>query len=106
MRILLCLLLATLFLYNPFLSAVQETSELAVCHPASHRGTVGSSELESFARPDASAQALCVAEFEQGFAELLAIELSSSSFVGVQKVMAVPQAGFSASLWFRPPPSA
>src|SRR5258706_4508499 len=53
-RIFTCLLLAGLFLYNPFLAAYPSAGNSAVCHPASYRATVGSSELEQFAQPIAN----------------------------------------------------
>ena len=51
-RVFACILLVGLFLYNPFLAAGRASGNLMVCHPASHRGTVGSSELEQFAQPN------------------------------------------------------
>src|SRR5580704_11658762 len=43
-----CMLLVFLFLHNPYLSAPGSAGGLNVKHPASHRATVGSSELERY----------------------------------------------------------
>src|SRR5215468_10494355 len=53
-QVLVCFLLAGLFLYNPFLVGHRENGALAVCHPASHRATVGALELEQFSQRDRS----------------------------------------------------
>jgi len=106
-KILLCVLLACLFLYNPFQAASHDHGSLMVCHPASYRATVASSEVEQFAPPMAGAAALAL---EPNAAERLISQLAandSESRSGFdQEVIASPQAGFSSSLWFRPPPSA
>lgn len=101
----MCLLLAMLFLYNPFLSATRATSGLMVCHPASHRATVGASELESLGQPNASVQILYVADFTRDFAAVLAVSLTTTEYAPQQEVITTPKAGFFASLWFRPPPA-
>jgi hypothetical protein len=44
----LCLLLANLFLYNPFLAGADCFGGLNLCHPPSNRATIGSSELQQF----------------------------------------------------------
>jgi len=41
-----CLVLATLLLFNPFFAAPRSGHNLEVCHPASHRATVGASEMQ------------------------------------------------------------
>jgi hypothetical protein len=56
-QILTCVLLAGLFLYNPFLAASRASNSLTVCHPASYRATVGCSELEQFTPPNDTAAA-------------------------------------------------
>jgi hypothetical protein len=47
-RILVCLTLAILFLYNPFLGMASSGDGLNIRHSASHRATVGASELQHF----------------------------------------------------------
>jgi len=104
-RIAVCLLLAILFLYNPFLSGARPVGTLTVCHPASHRATVGASELESLGQPNPAAQILFVADFTRGFTAQLNPSLTTSQYRPQQEVITTPQAGFFASLWFRPPPA-
>jgi hypothetical protein len=104
-RAIVCFLLAGLFLYNPFLAGHRENAGLAVCHPASHRATVGSSELEQFPQrhqavaplpePDAARYVMnpsCAAPF----AALAAADRDE---------LLVRERWFSSSLWFRPPPA-
>src|SRR5690349_24532253 len=57
-QVAVCFLLAGLFLYYPFLISYREDGDLTVCHPASHRATVGSSELEQFPQRDKVVAAL------------------------------------------------
>lgn len=103
-RVVVCFLLAMLFLYNPFLSASRSAGTLMVCHPASHRATVGASELESLGQPNLTAPLLYVADFTQDFTTQLAATLTSTQYRPQQEVIVAPQAGFCSSLWFRPPP--
>src|SRR5215467_7667580 len=74
-RILLCVLLACLFLYNPFQAAGHDHGSLMVCHPASYRATVASSEVEQFAQPMAGADALAL---EENAAEPLISQLAAN----------------------------
>src|SRR5262249_51065588 len=101
-----CLALAALFLYNPFLGDARNAGNLSVCHPASHRATVGSSELESFAKPAASLATVEAAQIAPGIIALLAAPAELSQSSSEPQVVAKPRAGFSSSLWFRPPPAA
>ena len=104
-RILTCILLAGLFLYNPFLGATCATGNLMVGHPASHRATVGSSELEQFRQSDISARALLPAVTD---AEILILQVATSDSAparDIEEKVVVPLAGFSSSLRFRPPPT-
>jgi hypothetical protein len=102
-----CILLVGLFLYNPFLAAGRASGNLMVCHPASHRGTVGSSELEQFAQPNGGVAAL-LPEVAEGQPLLTQVaENDCASQRAIEEVIVVaPQTGFSSSLWFRPPPAA
>lgn len=103
-RIAICLVLAILFMYNPFLSTALSAGTLTVCHPASHRATVGASELESFGKPNPTAQILHVADFTRDFTAPLTVS-RTPQYTPQAEVIAKPQAGFFVSLWFRPPPT-
>jgi hypothetical protein len=106
-QVLTCLLLAALFFYNPFLAAVRSSNGLAVGHPASHRASVGSSELEQFAPPIGSAIALLpnIAEVRALLPQVTA-KNSLSRYKVDEEFVVTPRTGFSSSLWFRPPPVA
>jgi len=79
---------------------------VVVCHPASYRATVGSSELEQFAQPDVSATELLP---ESQAAPVSALQITDSNGESQHYVeppiVPSPQTGFSSSLWFRPPPA-
>jgi hypothetical protein len=107
LKILVCLLLAGLFLYNPFLAASRASSGLAVCHPASYRATVAACEIEQLAQPSASFS-LAQPEFDATVLSIPRMSVPDAETRDhVQKdVEATPQTGFSSSLWFRPPPVA
>src|SRR5215469_17723113 len=47
-----CLVLAALLLFNPFFATPRSGHSLEVSTPASHRATVGASELEHFSPTD------------------------------------------------------
>lgn len=102
----ICVLLALLFLYNPFASAVSASGGLTVCHPASYRGTVACSELERYPRPNIRVAALLpiAAEIQRLIPSLITAAPRVSRSVEDEAV-ATPQTGFSSSLWFRPPPA-
>jgi hypothetical protein len=105
-KILVCVLLAGLFLYNPFLAIGKSSESLSVCHPASHRATVASSELEQRALPS---DPTCAPQPDAARLQLLSEELdatvSASQHYVQPEVVLLPQTGFSSSLWFRPPPA-
>lgn len=107
-KLLLCVLLACLFLYNPF-QAISHNPGMGVCHPASYRATVASSEVEQFAPPTVDADALVL---ELDSVDWLMMHLTSNNGESrqtsafLEEVAAPSQAGFSSSLWFRPPPAA
>ena len=99
----LCLILAALLLYNPFLAAPQPGHSLEVCHPASHRATVGASELQHFSPADGwgCLPAVDIAEVEQ------VVPLrgpTSQSFLISLPIPLPTQQFFGPGLWFRPPP--
>jgi hypothetical protein len=102
-----CLLLTALFLYNPFPAVSRNSAGLAVGHPASYRGTLASSEVEQFAPPASSSIGLLpnVTDVQVLIPQLAATHSAAPYYVE-EAVVATPQTGFSASLWFRPPPPA
>ncbi|HEV2194685.1 MAG TPA: hypothetical protein VGR55_03855 [Candidatus Acidoferrum sp.] len=99
-----CLVLATLLLYNPFFTTLRSGHNLDLCHPVSHRATVGSSELQHFSPADGwdhfpavnCAEATIVLPLPVVRAQFLLVPPSvphfSEQFVGP-------------GLWFRPPPA-
>jgi hypothetical protein len=106
-RILTCVLLAGLLLYNPFLAASRASDSLSVCHPASHRATVGSSELERFTQPNDTALAFLpnLADVQELIPRFVAMHSTQRQYAEQEEVVASSQTGFSSSLWFRPPPA-
>jgi hypothetical protein len=106
-RILTCVLLAGLFLYNPFLTASRASDSLSVCHPASHRATVGSSELDRFTQPNDPALAYLPnpADAQELIPRFAVMHSTQRQYAEQEEVVADPQTGFSSSLWFRPPPA-
>jgi hypothetical protein len=100
-----CLLLAGLLLYNPFLSAIHSSSGLSVHHLSRNRATVGSGELQPFS-PVSTGVAADV-QLEEGTGEIIAIaggqEILLATDLARDRVI-TPD--FSSNLWFRPPPSA
>jgi len=99
-----CLLLAFLFLYNPYLSAPGSVGRLNVEHPASHRATVGSSELERYSPTGNESAHVFVAFFSANFFSFPAQSPSHSSPIPRSELLP-PQRILCASLWFRPPPT-
>jgi len=99
-----CLLLATLLLYNPFFAVPHSANGVDIGHRASHRATVGASELQHFSPID-------------GWGALPAIDTGIAAVVlplpepSPQFFFALPQAPhfsqqfFGPGLWFRPPPA-
>jgi hypothetical protein len=102
-----CVLLAGLFLYNPFLAANPSFGSASVCHPPSYRATVGSSELEQLRLPTAGVVPLLLPNVYavQVFIRQMAAGKAESRCYIEQVVVANPRTGFSSSLWFRPPPA-
>lgn len=102
--IVVCLALAVLFLYNPYLAVTPSSSVLNVHHTLSYRATVGSSELQHFSPPDARkifATSIAVAttwlESPINFLVSQVAEVSTHHLRPYQLVCA--------DLWFRPPPA-
>ena len=103
-NIVVCLALAVLFLYNPYLAVTPSSSVLNVHHTLSYRATVGSSELQHFSPTDArKILALSVAIV------LSWLDAPANPIVSrVTDVSPHPACAFEVScsdLWFRPPPS-
>jgi hypothetical protein len=99
----MCLLLAALSLFNPFLNAAAGTSGLNFCHAASHRATVGSSELQQFT-PTSGRSVL-------ESAALVTVQLLREVISDIRHPLAtamleaaLPAEILPACLWFRPPP--
>jgi len=106
-QVFICLLLAALFLYNPFLAIGTNSGGLTVCHPASYRATIASSEVEQFAQPNSPSTApLTNVTDVQVLLPQLAISYPTRWHYVEVDVVVTPQTGFSSSLWFRPPPAA
>ena len=104
-QVALCLLLALLVVYNPYLSATDPGMGLCVRHSASFRATLGASELQHFTPEDsvamlAAAATLALAHFLQ-----FRLPESSERHTRVTQRVAPPEQALPASLWFRPPPA-
>jgi hypothetical protein len=101
----LCLLLAALFLYNPFCTICMSSGPSAVVqHPVSYRSTIASSELGcgTVQHTKLHVAALTVLVTTEKF--LLHEKDDSRPKPVDDTVRAVTQA-FATSLWFRPPPN-
>jgi hypothetical protein len=103
-EIFVCLALAILFLYNPFLALTPSSNVLNVNHSLSYRATVASSELQHFSPPDARKI------FALSVASVLTWLDSPANLVvsRVTKVFPYPACAFEvvcSDLWFRPPPA-
>jgi hypothetical protein len=100
-----CLLLAGLLLYNPFLSVIHSSSGLSVHHLSRNRATVGSGELQPFS--PVSAEVAADVQLEEGTGEITTTsggeEFQLATDLTRDRVI-TPD--FSSNLWFRPPPSA
>lgn len=100
-----CLLLAGLLLYNPFLSLFHSPTGLSVHHLSRNRALVGSGELQPFSPVsyDVAEDVLPanrageIIPIARGQEILLATDLARDRVI-------TPD--FSSNLWFRPPPLA
>jgi hypothetical protein len=103
-NIVVCLTLAVLFLYNPYITVTPSSSVLNVHHTLSYRATVGSSELQHFSPTDArKILALSVATVLSWLDSPASPILSRVSVVFVRPACAFDVV--CADLWFRPPPA-
>jgi hypothetical protein len=100
-----CVLLAFLFLYNPFLVPLGSGTGLNVLHPASHRATVGSSELDKYSSPKSQSVHVFVSLFFAKAFSFLPDRVIHSFLPQVSELLP-PQLKLRASLWVRPPPAA
>src|ERR1700724_1906097 len=103
-EIFVCLALAILFLYNPFLAVTSSSSVLNVHHNLSYRATVASSELQHFSPTDArrifgTSIAVATTWLESPINSFVgqAAEVSTQHLCAYQLVCA--------DLCFRPPPA-
>lgn len=103
-RLCVCLLLASLFLYNPFLETLNYFDVLNLNHPARNRATVGASELQQFNVADDGNKIKVPASAEAE--SLLALPECTESRTNLfLEEVSPPQQFQSASLWYRPPPA-
>lgn len=98
-----CLALATLLLFNPFFVTPRSGNGLEVCHPASHRATVGASELQHFSPTDGWDN-LAVVDSPEAAIVLSLPDLTAQFFFVLPAVPLFSQQFFGPGLWFRPPP--
>jgi len=103
-RALLCLVLVVLFLHNPYLATPSLASGLKVGHPASHRSTVGSSELQHFSPVGTQVVDTGENTLAESVYNLLLTVSESAHVVNVGDEPPL-QPLFYSSLWFRPPPA-
>jgi len=98
----LCLSLALLFLYNPFLATPALGNGLCVHHSMSNRATVGASELQHFT---AKERHILEAQVD-GLTEepLFSSVMVQQRFEAPNPEHRPPQTFWAANLWFRPPP--
>lgn len=98
-----CVLLAFLLLYNPFIAIFCSHGSFSVHTPERNRATVGASELQHFGpvqdeiqQPDLS--------LEENRDEVAA-PADSYAARGFEREEEVPQPEFASEVWSRPPPS-
>jgi hypothetical protein len=99
----LCLILAVLFLYNPFFTIYGSSGVSAVRHPLSFRGTVASSELRCSVVKQVQPKIEVLGEASLDAAKLP--EASCPNTVALpDEPLHSPREAVLESLWFRPPP--
>ena len=98
-----CVVLATLLLYNPFFTVPHSGNGLEIGHRASHRATVGASELQHFAPADGWGFLPTMNTTEAEVALPLP-DLSAHFFFVSPPTLLHTQQFFGPGLWFRPPP--
>jgi hypothetical protein len=101
---LVCLTLAILFLYNPFLGMASSGDGLNIRHSASHRATVGASELQHFS--PTSARKIFAVPAAALLSWLVApVTSTTRAVVETSTPSHFVDPLLCADLWFRPPPS-
>jgi hypothetical protein len=103
-RVCVCLLLVFFLLYNPFAASRSTANILNVGHPASHRATVGASELQHFSFADGQDR-LSVHDNAAVATLMYLPNVSVRSLQCLAQVLSPQQQFFGSSLWFRPPPT-
>ncbi|MGB8323460.1 MAG: hypothetical protein WCE52_10935 [Candidatus Acidiferrum sp.] len=98
-------LLIALVLYNPFLVLTKHTDGPEFHRLASHRATVGASEMDHFTPVQAERVELDAAVEEIDTASLVAEENDAPAPDFLQEEGLPPQTELISSTWFRPPPT-
>jgi hypothetical protein len=103
-QILVCLVLALLFFFNPFLLTPESARGLSLLHPPSYRATVASAELLKFKNPD-NPDASTIADCKEIKRFLLFQPQTSAPRVSAEELLPAGHL-LSGNVWFRPPPAA
>lgn len=98
-----CLVLATLLLFNPFFATPRSGHSLEVCRQACHRATVGACEMQHFSPADGWDHQPAVNCVEAAIVLPLPV-LEVRLFLPVPSVSLSSPQFFGPGLWFRPPP--
>jgi hypothetical protein len=102
-RAAISLLLAALFLYNPFFTVLSISQDLSVQHSLSYRATLAGSELR---RCTFEAPAQLIPELSAVVSQAIALPKPSYEVGPVQISDLLPLSQVACdSIWFRPPPS-
>src|SRR5215470_10242067 len=99
-----CLLLVLFLLYNPFFAAMHSSNGLDVSRPASHRATVGASELQHFS-PANGWGCLSGGDFVVAAVPSPPPQPSAESFLVFPLISLIAPQVFGPGFWFRPPPT-
>jgi hypothetical protein len=99
-----CLFVATLLLFNPFFATPRSGHSLEVSTPASHRATVGASELEHFSPADGWDHQTALNWVEASIV-LPRPDLTARFFPDLPSAPSFAQQFYGPGLWFRPPPA-
>ena len=99
-----CLVTAALLLFNPFFAMPRSGHTLEVSTPASHRATVGASELEHFS-PAAGWNDHSALNWVEASIVLPLPDLTAHFFLVLPSVPSFPRQFYGPGLWFRPPPA-
>jgi hypothetical protein len=102
-RVLFCVILALLIVYNPFVSLSFSHQGSSLHTPARHRATVGASELQHFSPVQGEVQPvdLSLTEVREEVAEPTK-QFEARAF---ERDVQLPEPDFVASVWSRPPPA-